>query len=129
MKKGIRMPFREVTRVSEFERDFKKLLKKYVTLEEDLDTMVRAQLGAFHKLGLDTGGVFRVEDLGDTTAPVFKVKKFACRTLKSKGSRTGLRLIYAYVESEDRIDLIEIYIKADKETEDRERIRKYYKRR
>ncbi|MCK5620386.1 MAG: hypothetical protein KAJ17_13345 [Candidatus Krumholzibacteria bacterium] len=125
----MRMPFREVTRVSEFERDFKKLLKKYVTLEEDLDTMVRAQLGAFHKLGLDTGGVFRVEDLGDTTAPVFKVKKFACRTLKSKGSRTGLRLIYAYVESEDRIDLIEIYIKADKETEDRERIRKYYKRR
>ena len=129
MKKGIRMPFREVTRVSEFERDFKKLLKKYVTLEEDLDTMVRAQLGAFHKLGLDTGGVFRVEDLGDTTAPVFKVKKFACRALKSKGSRTGLRLIYAYVETEDRIDLIEIYIKADKETEDRERIRKYYKRR
>lgn len=123
------MPFREVTRVSEFERDFKKLLKKYVTLEEDLDTMVRAQLGAFHKLGLDTGGVFRVEDLGDTTAPVFKVKKFACRALKSKGSRTGLRLIYAYVETEDRIDLIEIYIKADKETEDRERIRKYYKRR
>jgi len=129
MKKGIRMPFREVTRVSEFERDFKKLLKKYVTLEEDLDTMVRAQLGAFHKLGLDTGGVFRVEDLGDTRAPVFKVKKFACRALKSKGSRTGLRLIYAYVETEDRIDLIEIYIKADKETEDRERIRKYYKRR
>ena len=123
------MPFREVTRVSEFERDFKKLHKKYVTLEEDLDTMVRAQLGAFHKLGLDTGGVFRVEDLGDTTAPVFKVKKFACRALKSKGSRTGLRLIYAYVETEDRIDLIEIYIKADKETEDRERIRKYYKRR
>ena len=57
--KGIRMRFREVTRVSEFERDFKKLLKKYVTLEEDLATMVRAQLGAFHKLGLDTGGVFR----------------------------------------------------------------------
>ncbi len=119
MKKGIRMPFREVTRVSEFERDFKKLLKKYTTLEEDLDTMVRAQLGALHKLGIDTGGVFRIDDLGQTTAPVFKVKKFACRALKNKGSRTGLRLIYAYIESEDRIDLIAIYIKADKETEDR----------
>ena len=127
--KGIRMRFREVTRVSEFERDFKKLLKKYVTLEEDLVTMVRAQLGAFHKLGLDTGGVFRIDGLGDTTAPVFKVKKFACRALKNKGSRTGLRLVYAYIESEDRIDLIEIYIKADQECENRERILKYYKRR
>jgi hypothetical protein len=70
-------------------------------------------------LGIDTGGVFRIDDLGETTAPVFKVKKFACRALKNKGSRTGLRLIYAYIESEDRIDLIAIYIKADKETEDR----------
>jgi hypothetical protein len=127
MKKGIRVPFREVTRVREFERDFKKLLKKYVTLEEDLNTMMRAQLGAFHKLGLDTGGVFRIDGLGDSTAPVYKVKKFACRALKNKGSRTGLRLIYAYIESEDRIDLIEIYIKSDKENEDRKRILKYYK--
>jgi len=127
--KGIRMPFREVTRVSEFERDLKKLLKKFTTLEEDLDTMVRAQLGALHKLGIDTGGVFRIDDLGDTTAPVYKVKKFACRSLKTKGARTGLRLIYAYVESEDRIDLIEIYFKADKENEDRKRILEYYKRR
>jgi hypothetical protein len=129
MKKGIRVPFREVTRVGEFERDFKRLLKKFNTLEEDLNTMVRAQLGAFHKLGIDTGGVFRIDGLGATIAPVFKVKKFACRALKTRGARTGLRLIYAYVESEDRIDLIEIYIKAAQETEDRERILKYYKRR
>ena len=123
-KKGIRMPFRKVTRVSEFERDFKKLLKRFTTLEADLDTMVRAQLGAFHKLGIDSGGVFRIDDLGDTTAPIYKVKKFACRSLKTKGSRTGLRLIYAYIESEDRIDLIEIYFKADKETDaDRKRNR------
>jgi hypothetical protein len=123
------VPFREVTRVGEFQRDIKKLLKKYDTLEEDLATMVRVQLGAFHKLGLDTGGVFRTDDLGDTTAPVFKVKKFACRSLKHKGSKTELRLVYAYDETEDRIDLIEIYIKADNETEDRKRILKYCKRR
>jgi len=129
MRKGIRMPFCEVTRVDEFKRDFKKLLKKYNTLEEDLDTMVRAQLGAFHKLGTDTGGVSRIDGLGATTAPVFKVKKFACRALKSKGARTGLRLIYAYVETEDRIDLIEIYFKASRGTEDRKRILKYYQRR
>lgn len=67
-----------------------------------------------------------VRQLGETTAPVFKVKEFACRGLKSKGARTGLRPIYAYPESEDRIDLIEIFSKADKDTEDREKILKYY---
>jgi hypothetical protein len=72
--------------------------------------------------------VFRTADLGETTAPVFKVKKLACRSLKTKGVRAGLRLIYAYIESEDRIDLIKIYFKADKEIEDRKRIFKYYKR-
>lgn len=123
------MPFREVTRVLEFERDFKKLLKKYSTLEEDLYTMVRTQLGAFHKLDIDTGGISRIDGLGATTAPVFKVKKFACRALKTWGARTGLRLIYAYVESEDQIDLIEIYFKASREIEDRKRILKYYQRR
>jgi hypothetical protein len=123
------MPFRSVTRVNEFERDFKRLLKRFPTLEEDLGTMVRFQLGAFHKLDIDTKSLFRIDDLGETTAPIYKAKKFACRSLKTKGARTGLRLIYAYIESEDRIDLIEIYLKADKEVEDRKRILEYYKRR
>ena len=86
-------------------------------------------MGAFHKLGIDTGGVFRIDGLGATSAPVFKAKKFACRALKTRGARTELRLIYAYVKSEDRIDLIEIYVKGAQETENRERILKYYKRR
>ncbi len=37
--------------------------------------------------------------------------------------RTGLRLIYAFDADEDCIELIEIYVKADKETEDRDRIK------
>jgi hypothetical protein len=31
-------------------------------------------------------------------------------------------VIYAYFEEQDRIELIEIYFKGDKESEDRERI-------
>lgn len=121
------MPLCKVTHVREFERDLKRLLKKFPTLQEDLDTIVKTQLVAVHILGLDTGGVFRIADLGPTTAPVFKAKKFACRAMKYKGARTGLRLIYVFVESENRIDLLEIYSKADKETEDRDRILSYYK--
>jgi len=35
-------------------------------------------------------------------------------------------VIYAYFEEEDRIELIEIYYKGDKENEDRDRISRYY---
>jgi len=35
-------------------------------------------------------------------------------------------VIYAYYREMDRIELIEIYYKADKENEDRDRIKKLY---
>jgi len=58
---------------------------------------------------------------------IYKAKKFACRSVRRKGVQSGIRVIYAYFEEEDKIELIEIYYKGDKESEDRERILKYYK--
>jgi mRNA-degrading endonuclease RelE of RelBE toxin-antitoxin system len=121
-----RMKFREVTRLPEFERDFKRLLKKFRTLEEDLATFVDTQLVLYHKRTIDNGGVFRIDDLGRTVVPIFKAKKFACRSLKGKGVRSGIRVIYAYDEDRDRVKLVEIYFKSDKEIEDRERIRRRF---
>jgi hypothetical protein len=46
--------------------------------------------------------------------------------LKGSGSQSGIRVIYAYFEEEDCIELIEIYYKGDKENEGRERIKKAY---
>ena len=42
--------FKEVTRSSEFDRDFKKLLKKFRTLEEDLKIFIEKELNLYHKL-------------------------------------------------------------------------------
>ena len=120
------MRFERVDRLSEFSREIKKLGKRYGTIEDDLATLINTLLFAYHKLGLTHDGVKRVDDLGHTRIPVFKAKKFACKSLKGKGSRTGLRLIYAYDEDADRIELIEIYSKSDKDTENRERIKKVY---
>ncbi len=39
---------------------------------------------------------------------------------------SGIRIIYAYYESEDVIEFIEIYFKGDKANEDKKRIIKYY---
>ena len=36
-------------------------------------------------------------------------------------------MVYAYIEEKDKIELIEIYYKGDKENENRERILRYYK--
>jgi len=114
--------FREIARLPEFERDLKDLAKRFRTLDEDLVTLVRAQVLPFHKLGIDNRGVFQLTSLPFLEPKIFKVKKFACKALKGRGANSGLRLIYAYSEEADRIELIEIYFKGDKEVEDRERI-------
>lgn len=71
-------------------------------------------------------GVFQVPDLKIESPKIYKAKKFACRSLKGRGVQSGIRVIYAYFEEQDRIELIEIYYKGDKENEDRERILKHY---
>ncbi len=114
--------FRETRRLPEFERDLKKLVKRFRTLEEDLATLMTAQIALYHKREIDNKGVFRVPGLPFSDPEIYKAKKFACRALKGRGANSGLRLIYGYFREEDRIDLIEIYFKGDKENDDRERI-------
>ncbi len=110
----------------EFERDLKSLAKRFRTLEEDLATLIKTQLVLLHKLGQDNRGVFQVTGLPFRDPVIYKVKKFACRALKGRGANSGLRLIYAYFEGMDKIELVEIYFKGDKENEDRSRILRNY---
>lgn len=120
--------FNDIRRLTEFEKDFKKLYKKFRTLEEDLEIFIEKQLKLYHKLCIDNKGVFPVSGLGVDYPKIYKAKKFACKSLKGKGALSGIRIIYAYYEKEDIIEFIEIYYKGDKESEDRERILKYYKK-
>jgi hypothetical protein len=46
--------------------------------------------------------------------------------LPGKGVQSGIRVIYAYFEKQDKIELVEIYFKGDKETEDKKRILRHY---
>jgi mRNA-degrading endonuclease RelE of RelBE toxin-antitoxin system len=118
--------FTKVSRLPEFEKDLKKLSKRFKTLEDDLRIFIDTQLNLFHKLGIDNGGIFQIPGLHIETAKFYKAKKFACRSLKGTAAQSGIRVIYTYFEEEDRIELIEIYYKGDKKNEDRERIRKAY---
>jgi len=119
--------FSNISQLPEFEKDIKKLIKRFKTLEDDLKIFIKVELNLYHKLKKDTKGIFQIPGLNIENPKIYKAKKFACRSLKGKGVRSGIRLIYAYFEEQDKIELIEIYYKADKENEDRKRILMHYK--
>jgi len=119
--------FGEVVPFPEFKRDLKKLAKRFKTLEDDLNTFVETQLNLYHKLEIDNKGIVQLTDLEIENVSIYKARKFACRSLKGRGVQSGIRIIYAYFEEKDKIELIEVYYKGDKGSEDRQRIFRHYK--
>lgn len=109
--------------LDEFKKDLKHLLKKYRTLNEDLEVVKKVLTAAPDERPPFS---FRVDNLGLETC-VIKVKKIACKSLKGRGVNSGLRLIYAHFQREEKIVLVELYHKNDKEYEDKQRILQYFK--
>ena len=121
--------FSEIVRLPEFERDMKKLSKRYRTLEEDLENLINSALYPYHKMNVVYGGIFPVSYLKIGQHNYYKVTQIACRSLSGTGKRSGLRLIYAFYEETDTIELIEIYHKSDKDNENKKRILAHHKKR
>ncbi len=113
----------EFDELSEFKKDLKNLLKKYRSLNEDLEVV---KLDLNDEPGESPPFSFRIDNLGLTTC-IIKVKKIACKALKGRGVNSGFRLIYAHFPDEEKIIFIELYHKNDKENEDRQRILKNFK--
>ena len=113
--------------IKEFNKDVKKLTKKYRSIPEDIET-VKKVLAVMPDARPPFS--FQIDKLGITTC-VIKVKKIACKALKGKGARSGLRLVYAHFnnsnnedtkQQEDEIVMVELYHKAEQEQYNRERI-------
>lgn len=109
--------------LTEYEKDFKYLKKKYRTLDDDIEVLKKV---LNQEPDENPPFSYRINGLGISSC-IIKVKKIACKSLKGKGVNSGLRLIYAHFEEENRIVFIEIYHKNDKEMEDRERIGRNFK--
>lgn len=113
------MKFEEL---DEFKKDLKQLLKKYPSLNDDLEVVKRvlavnpAQRSPFS---------FQLNDLGIQTS-VIKLKKIASRCRKQEGASSGLQLIYAWFEQEDRIVLVELFHNKENGKENRQRILKNF---
>lgn len=116
----------EVT--DEFGRDFKRLLKKYRTLEEDLKVAKKNAIELRYIHDVDNGAIFEIPGYCSEHIKIAKLKKFACRSLPGSGVRSGIRIIFAFHSVESKVVLLEIYHKSDKENEDRNRITTYLRR-
>lgn len=111
----------------EFERDMKKLCKRFKTLREDLGRVQKNVVELCHVNGLCHNNI-EIQTAGNTDDLIFyKIRKIASRSFLGKGSKTGLRVIYVFLPKLNEAVYLEIYFKGDKENGDRERIKEFIK--
>ncbi len=120
MKKSI-----EYIETELFQKEFKKLLKKYRTLSEDFNTAKKHAIELFHLMKIDSQSVENLTGSTYDDIQVYKLRKFACKSLKGRGAQSGIRIIYAYHPDTSSITFLEIYFKGDKENEDRGRVQSF----
>ncbi len=126
LQKNINKAEHDILFVPEFEQDILKLKNQFETLGNDFKVFIETALKLYHHLKVDNEGIRDLKGINLKKTRILEAFKFACRSMKGKGSKTGIKVVYAYFESEKRIEFIEIYHQEEKEIEDRERIYKYY---
>jgi len=122
----------EYSQLDEFAKEFKRLAKKYRTLDHDF-SLFKERVLAYRENGngkflfWHPPGIVRISNSG-TQIELYKVRHFTCGALKGKGSRSGIRIVYAYFPEQEKVEFVEIYYKEQDNTDcNRERIRRYYR--
>lgn len=105
------------SQLPEFEKELKKLSKKYPSLESDILDIKQVLLTYPTGIGKNFIIIKSTENI-----KIVKVK-IQCESLRAR----TIRLIYSYREDKIEFVYIEVYFKGDKENEDRERIEGYLK--
>lgn len=111
-----RMNFKETP---EFQKNLKRLRRKYPSLDEDL--MEFKKVISLFPTG--RGKHFAVL-MARKGINIVKARLF-CRYLKG----SSLRIVYAFQETLDEVEFIEIYSKNEQETENRDLIKEYLRAR
>ena len=101
----------------EFEKEFKRLAKKYRSLPQDLKDLEEV----LETLPTGIGKNFSILHYSEKVKIV--KTRLACKSLHDR----SVRIIYAYHNNTITFVYIEIYYKGDKENEDKERIEEYLK--
>jgi mRNA-degrading endonuclease RelE of RelBE toxin-antitoxin system len=109
----------------EFKKDFKKLIKRFISLSEDFVTVKKAVIELRHVSNIDNLSTFEISGFNSDKLTFWKIKKIACKSLKGRGVKSGLRIIYCWQPANKKIVFLEIYFKGDKENEDKNRIKHF----
>ncbi len=104
-------------RLPEFEREFKKLVKKYRSLPNDIKDLEEVLEASPTGMGKNFTIIHSTESVKIVKA------RLACESLSDR----SVRIIYAYHDYAIEFMYIEIYFKGNKENEDRTRIEEYLK--
>ncbi len=113
--------------IPQFEKDLKRLLKRFGSLFADIEEAKIQVLEPYHIGSIDSRAIFSIPGFCFGNVVICKLKKFACKSLKNRGNRSGIRIIYAFYLAEPKIEFIEIYHKSDQANEDKYRIQEYLK--
>ena len=116
----------------EFEKEFKKLSKKYISLKEDLNDFCETL--EFDPIweSLLSNHIVKISWLWDGIKwDFYKVKRFVCKSIAWNSSNSWIRIIYKYSNENNSIELyeiefIEIYHKNSKENHNIERLKNNY---
>jgi hypothetical protein len=112
----------EFRQSKKFGKELKSFLKKYRSLDKDLE-LLKSVLQAYPE-GQGERHWNRLHTSDDQLISVFKVR-LSCRSMKGE---SRFRVIYAYNQSTEQfvfIDFIEIYFKGDKANNDQSLIGAY----
>jgi len=102
-----------------FQKEFKKLSKKYRSLDEDLTLVIK-----FIKESPLGDGSIHWNTLKKHEKKVIMKKRLICRSLRS----ASFRIIYYYDGENIELEFIELYFKGSKKAEDQKRIEEIWKR-
>ena len=108
-----------------FDKDFKALSKRFRTLSEDLDVFKKFILETYYEQNIPTTAFVPIEGYCSSDYTSNKIRKFACKSLKGKGSTSGIRVIFVWDKKSRTITFIEIYFKADQENENHKRLESF----
>lgn len=118
--------------LDEFKKEFKKLCKKYNSLEQDFLVFKDVLEVAPRWDWLPEDTIVRISNLWENIIKeIYKVRKFRCQSISKNSKNSWLRIIYSYEEKTqevnfEQIEFIEIFHKNDRENHNKERIEKYY---
>ncbi len=115
----------EYQETESFKKDFKKLSKKFKTLSDDIEVAKRNSIELLHLNQVDNQSNVIISGYNSEPIKIYKLRKFACKALKGKGARSGIRIVYAYEPEKMLVTFIEIYFKAEQANESKNRIEQF----